>query len=82
VPACVCNKQLLHLGLNGRLEKLPGACAQQFSQRLGTTGSTFQFNNVTLVHSGVSLLVDELFGDNKSTRYAASFQSFKHQIQL
>jgi hypothetical protein len=23
-----------------------------------------------------------LFGDNKSTRYAASFQLFKHQIQL
>jgi hypothetical protein len=64
------------------LEKLPGACTLQFSQRIGTPCSTFQFNNVILAHSGVSLMVDGLFGDNKSTRYAASFQLLKHHIQL
>ncbi|MDO8864230.1 transposase [Haliea sp. E1-2-M8] len=48
-------QQLLNLGLNGLLEELSGTSAQQFGQQIGTPYSTFQLNNVTLSHGGVSL---------------------------
>jgi hypothetical protein len=76
------SQQLLHFGLNGLLQKLPGARAQYLCQRISTLCSTFKFNNVTLAHGGVSFWLIDLFGDNKSTRYAAFFQTLKHQIQL
>jgi hypothetical protein len=38
------------------------------------------FNNSTLVHSGVFSWLVSLLGDNKSARYAASFQLLKSQI--
>ena len=54
LPVSVACKLFLQLDLDGLLEKLPGPCAQQFRQRINTPCSTFQFNDVTLSHGGVS----------------------------
>ncbi len=52
---CIEGKPFLYFGFNGLQEQLAGTCAQQICQRIGTPCSTFQVNNVNLVHGGVSL---------------------------
>lgn len=58
-----------------------GTDPEQFRQRVRICCSTCELDHVTLFH-GVSPVLIDLFGDNKSTRYAAFFQTLKHQIQL
>jgi hypothetical protein len=52
---CLQRKLIQYFGFNSLLEQLPGPFAQQICQRIGTPRSTFQVNNVNLIHGGVSL---------------------------
>ena len=51
----ILNQQLSHFRLDGLCQQLPGSFLQQFSQRVFSW--CFQLDNVTLVHSGVRLLL-------------------------
>jgi hypothetical protein len=76
------DEQFLQLGLHCLLKQSSGTDPEQFRQRVRICCSTCELDHVTLFHGGVSPVLIDLFGDNKSTRYAAFFQTLKHQIQL
>jgi hypothetical protein len=76
------DEQFLQLSLHRLFNQPPGTDPEQFRQRVRICRSTCELDQVTLFHGGVSPVLIDLFGDNKSTRYAAFFQTLKHQIQL
>jgi hypothetical protein len=75
-------QQLMQLGFHSLADQLLGAGSQQLGQQIRARLSASKLNNVILSHSGVSPQVGSLSRNNKSTRYAASFQRLKHHIRL
>jgi hypothetical protein len=81
-PLGMPRQQFLQFAFHGLADQLLRTGSQQFRQQIPAGLSTPKLNNVILHHSGVFPQVGSLCRNNKSTRYAASFQLLKHQIRL
>jgi hypothetical protein len=78
----VGSQQLLQLSLYCLFNQSSGPVSEQLRHRIYNLFSTFKLNNIILIHGGVSPQVVLMCRNYKSTRYAAFFQLFKHQIWL